>query len=114
MTQVQLDVWTVVCAVDDIPRGQGVAVMVECEQVAIFQTDDGEFFALGNRDPYTHANVLSRGILGTRGVRSVVVSPMLKHAFELATGVSCDNHEVAVPTFPLRLRDGLIEVGISA
>lgn len=112
MTQVQSEVWTAVCRESEVPRGEGVAAIIAGVQVAIFQTDDGEFYALGNRDPFTQANVLSRGILGTRGSLAVVMSPMLKHAFDLATGICCDDPRIGVPTFPLRSRGGLIEVGV--
>ncbi|MFE3145512.1 nitrite reductase (NAD(P)H) small subunit [Streptomyces sp. NPDC059218] len=44
-------------------------------------------------EPYAaagHAHVISRGLLGSRLGVPVVISPMLKHTFELRTGRSLD------------------------
>lgn len=102
--------WVGVCAVSDICLGQGVAAFVCGQQIAIFRTDDDQLFALGNRDPHTQANVLSRGILGSRQDRPVVISPMLKHAFDLQSGVSLSDPEIAVPSYPIRVVGERIEV----
>ncbi|MGW2199510.1 nitrite reductase (NAD(P)H) small subunit, partial [Streptosporangium sp. NPDC001682] len=57
------------------------------------------------------AHVLSRGIMGTRAGEPVVVSPMHKQAFSLATGVCLDDPATAVPTYPVRLTGETVEVG---
>jgi nitrite reductase (NADH) small subunit len=55
--------------------------------------------------------VLSRGIVGDRGGRATVASPIYKQVFELATGVCLDDPSVCVPTYPVRVVDGMVEVG---
>jgi len=52
-----------VCALDDIVPGTGVCALVGGEQIAVFRIDQ-ETYAIGNRDPFSGANVLSRGIVG--------------------------------------------------
>ena len=73
--------WTPVCAYAELVPELGVAALVAGEQVAVFRTFDGRVFAVGNRDPYSGAFVMSRGIAGTRGDEPFVATPMHKQAF---------------------------------
>jgi nitrite reductase (NADH) small subunit len=103
--------WTVVCAYDRLEPERGVAALVHGDQVAIFRTHDGELFAIDNRDPIAGANVMSRGIVGTRGDAPTVASPLHKQVYDLRTGACLDVPGVAVRTYPVRCRDGSVEVG---
>jgi nitrite reductase (NADH) small subunit len=103
--------WTAVCCYDDIIPERGVAALVGGAAVAVFRTHDGTVFALSNLDPFSNASVLSRGIVGDRGGRPTVASPIYKQVFELATGVCLDDPGVSVPTYPVRVVDGIVEVG---
>jgi nitrite reductase (NADH) small subunit len=103
--------WTPVCRYDDLIPERGVAALVDDEPVAVFRTYDGTLHALSNVDPFSHASVLSRGIVGDRGGRATVASPIYKQVFELATGVCLDDPTVSVPTYPIRVVDGVVEVG---
>jgi nitrite reductase (NADH) small subunit len=103
--------WIVVCRYDDIIPERGVAALVNGVAVAVFRTHDGALFALSNLDPFSNASVLSRGIVGDRGGRPTVASPIYKQVFELATGVCLDDPSVSVPTYPVRVVDGIVEVG---
>ncbi|MFF0311581.1 nitrite reductase small subunit NirD [Streptosporangium sp. NPDC004379] len=102
--------WTPVCAYTDLLPERGVCALVGRHQIALFRTFDGELFAIGNHDPFSGAQVLSRGIVGTRGGSPVVISPMHRQAFSLVTGVCLDDPAVTVPTYPVRLADGAVEV----
>ncbi|SBW17361.1 nitrite reductase small subunit NirD [Protofrankia symbiont of Coriaria ruscifolia] len=103
--------WTDVCAFDDLLADRGTAAFVHGTQVALFRLGDGKLFAIGNHDPVGGANVLARGLVGSRGDRPVVFSPLHKQAFDLATGVCLDADGMAIPTYPIRIRDGRVEVG---
>ncbi len=102
--------WTVVCRYDDIIPERGVAALVDGAPVAVFRTHDGALYALSNVDPFSSASVLSRGIVGDRGGRATVASPIYKQVFELATGVCLDAPDVSVPTYPVRVGNGMVEV----
>lgn len=104
-------VWTAVCRLDQIEVEGGVAALVDGVAVAIFRTHDGNVYAMSNYDPWSHASVLARGIVGTRGDVPFVASPMHKQAFDLRTGQCLDDAAVRVPTYDVRVADGLVHVG---
>jgi len=104
--------WTAVCRLEQVPVERGVCALVEGEQVALFRTAEGDLFALSNADPYSGAMVLSRGIVGSRGDRPTVASPMYKQVFDLETGSDLDDPSVWVPTYPSRVRAGVVEVAM--
>ncbi|MGI5180733.1 nitrite reductase small subunit NirD [Dactylosporangium sp. CA-152071] len=102
--------WTVVCPFPRLEPERGVAALVDGAQVALFRTYDGDVHAIGNLDPISGAAVLSRGIVGSRGDVPTVASPMHKQAFDLRSGECLDQPGVRVPVYPVRVRDGLVEV----
>jgi nitrite reductase (NADH) small subunit len=102
--------WTVVCRYDDLQPERGVAALIGPAQVAVFRLFDGTLWAIGNQDPFTGAFVLSRGLVGNRGEVPTVASPLHKQVFDLRTGACLDDAAVAVPSYPVRIRDGLVEV----
>jgi nitrite reductase (NADH) small subunit len=105
--------WTAVCRYDELLPERGVAALVGQVQVAVFRTHDGSLHAVGNQDPFTGAFVISRGIVGTRGAAATVASPLHKQVFDLSTGACLDDETVALPVFPVRTIDGLVEVMVS-
>jgi len=86
--------WTTVCPYPDLIPGRGVAALVDGEQVAVFLDRAGNLYALTNRDPFSGAYVMSRGIVGRRGDVPTVASPMYKQVFDLRTG-ECLDEETA-------------------
>ena len=73
--------------------------------------DTDEIYALSNYDPFSEAFVIARGIVGDRGGRPKIASPIFKQNFDLRTGVCLDDETVALPTYAARVRAGRIEVG---
>jgi nitrite reductase (NADH) small subunit len=112
MTAQRMDeaVWVDVCATHDVPVERGVAVLLDGQQVALFRTFDGALHAIGNRDPFSGANVLARGIVGTRGEVPTVASPVYKQVFDLTTGTCFDDPSVQVPVYAVREADGRVEL----
>jgi nitrite reductase (NADH) small subunit len=81
-------------------------------QVALFRLDDGSLYAVGNIDPFSGAAVMSRGIVGDRGGRATVQSPIKKQAFALDDGVCLDDPDVALPIYSTRVTaGGCVQVG---
>jgi nitrite reductase (NADH) small subunit len=78
--------------------------------VALFRLDQQEVRAVGNLDPYGRANIMSRGIVGSRGDAVFVASPMFKQPFDLRTGQCLDDPTVSVPIFQVRVVDAVVQV----
>lgn len=96
--------WTRVCDYDDLTPGRGVAVLsAGGMQVAVFRDRAGELYAVDNRDPFSGAYVMSRGIVGNQGEVPTVASPMYKQVFDLRQG-RCLDEETAPDGTPATLR----------
>ena len=98
-----------VCHVNQILNNGGVCALVGGEQVAIFRAED-HVYAVGNRDPFSKANVLSRGIVGDLKGELVVASPVYKQHFSLLTGRCVEDAAVRIPVYAARVEDGFVEV----
>lgn len=84
------DGWVRVCALDDLEVERGRAALLGGTQIALFLLGNGRVHAVSNFDPYSRANVISRGIVGTRQDAPTVASPMYKQVFDLRTGACLD------------------------
>ncbi|WP_431780347.1 nitrite reductase small subunit NirD [Streptomyces chumphonensis] len=97
--------WAAVCAVEHLVPGRGVAALLpDGGQIALFLDRTGTVHAIGNRDPFTGAYVLSRGLLGSVDGAPFVASPLLKQRFDLASGRCLDDDTVTVPAYATRVR----------
>ena len=104
--------WTVICSVADIPPNAGVAALLNGKQIAIFKID-AQVFALDNYDPFSGANVLSRGIIGSIGDELVVASPIYKQHFALANGRCIEDETQSISAYSVRLEGDSVLVGIA-
>src|SRR3989454_12080013 len=92
-----------ICRLDDIVPNTGVCALVGGEQVALFRLDDDRVYAVGNHDPFSGANVLSRGIVGDTKGELVVASPVYKHHFSLVSGRCFEDSSVRIPVYAARV-----------
>jgi nitrite reductase (NADH) small subunit len=99
-----------VCRLDAIVPDTGVCALVDGRQVAIFRVGDG-VHAIDNFDPFSKANVLSRGIVGDLKGELVVASPVYKQHFSLETGQCVEDPDVRVTVHPAVVEDGYVVVG---
>jgi len=56
--------------------------------------------------------VLSRGLVGSIGERIVVASPIYKQHFDLQTGECLEAPHNSVASYPVRVEDGKVWVGL--
>jgi nitrite reductase (NADH) small subunit len=106
--------WVAVCELDDLVPQRGVAALLEGRQIALFRVmPEDEVLAIANRDPFSQANVLARGIVGSVGDTVVVASPMYKQHFDLRAGRSIEDPDLAVDTFRTRVCRGVVEIGLT-
>lgn len=100
--------WTPVCTLDRLWPDRGAAALVGGAQVAVFKLADGRVFAVGHRDPFTGANVIARGLVGTRGDIPTIASPLHKQVFDLTTGTCLDEPEVSLGSWEVKIEDETI------
>ena len=104
--------WYPVCPFTRLPVERAVCVLVGGEQVALVRTREGRVYAVDNLDPVSGAMVMSRGIVGSRGDVDVLISPMHKQAYDLATGRCLDLPELWLGTHEVRVVGGDVEVAL--
>jgi len=102
--------WKDVCRVEDLTPERGAAALVDGHAVALFRLDDDEVLAIDDIDPFWGVAVLSRGLVGCLGGCDTVASPLLKQRFDLRSGMCLDDASVRVPTWPVRVQRGRVEV----
>jgi NAD(P)H-dependent nitrite reductase small subunit len=95
--------------VDRLVPERGAAVLVDGQQVAVFLVDES-LYAVSHHDPYSGANVMARGIVGSSGERVTVASPMYKQVFDLATGVCLSEPTVRLPVWRTWIEEGFVHV----
>ncbi|MCQ4082011.1 nitrite reductase small subunit NirD [Streptomyces sp. RB6PN25] len=99
--------WVGVCDLSLLTPGRGVAALLpDGRQVAVFRDRNGGLHAIANRDPFTGAYVLSRGLLGSASGRPFVASPLLKQRFDLQTGRCLDDENVTIAAYETRTSHG--------
>lgn len=108
--------WVRICRIDELTPERGVAALVEGQQVAVFRLDDDRVFAVQQKDPFSGANVMSRGIVGTQGEQATVTSPMYKQVWCLPSGECLDaggKDPVDLVTHHVEVVDGSVRISLS-
>jgi len=107
----EIESWESVCQFDDLIDNIGVCVLVNDKQIAVFRLSDSrKLYAIDNLDPFSHANVLSRGMSGDLKGQPVVASPIYKQHFNLDTGQCLEDESVKIPVYPIRVVDGNVQI----
>jgi nitrite reductase (NADH) small subunit len=104
--------WTGVCEFDRLEPLWGEAALIDGVQVALVLLPDGTLYAVSNQDPATGSFVMSRGIIGSRGTRFTLASPLHKQVYDLETGECFTSSDYALRTFPVRVLDGMVQVQV--
>ena len=106
------EAWVDVCAYADLVPERGAAALVGGQQIALFRLADGSVHAVGHHDPFSGANVMARGLVGTRGDVDTVASPVYKQVFDVRTGQCLDDESVRLPCWPVQVASGRVRVRI--
>ena len=105
--------WVEIYKFDDLIDNIGICALVNDKQIAIFRLSGSDkLYAIDNYDPFSKANILSRGVVGDLKGQLVVASPIYKQHFNLETGQSLEDESVKIPVYPVRVVDGDIEIAI--
>ena len=102
--------WHRVCPVAELEPAWGEAALIAGRQVALFRTASDEVYAVSQEDPATGAHVMARGILGSRGDRPTIASPLHKEVYDLETGECFSTPGLSIAAFSTRVVDGFVEI----
>ena len=105
------------------PERGAAAILPDGTQIAVFLLDDGTVRAVQQHDPYSEANILSRGLVGTHLVTGegeepgrlvpTLSSPMYKQSWDLDTGAVLDSgggEKLPIAVYEVAVRDGHVHV----
>ncbi|MFM1902350.1 MAG: Naphthalene 1,2-dioxygenase/salicylate 5-hydroxylase system, ferredoxin component [Planctomycetota bacterium] len=99
--------FTSVARAGDIPAGEGRTYEVAGRLVAVF-FDGATYHAMDDLCPHMGASLASGPF-----VDGVVTCPWHAWRFRACDGAWCDNEKLKVAVFPVRIRDGGIEVAVT-
>ncbi len=102
--------WVTVCGIADLEPGWGEVALIGTRQVALIRLAEEEVYAVDHHDPHTGAPVMARGIVGSRGERPTIASPLHKQVYDLGTGECFTDGALALRTYRTRIVGGMIEV----
>ena len=105
------------------PERGAAAILPDGTQIAVFLLDDGTVRAVQQHDPYSEANILSRGLVGTHLVTGegeepgrlvpTLSSPMYKQSWDLDTGAVLDSgggEKLPIAVYEVAVRDDHVHV----
>ncbi|PWG80486.1 nitrite reductase (NAD(P)H) small subunit [Pararcticibacter amylolyticus] len=105
--------WFAACRVEDAVENGGVCVKYRDEQIALFYfTRRNEWYATQNECPHRKQMALSRGMIGTSAGEPKVACPFHKKTFSLRSGECLNDHECAIRTYPVKVENGLVYIGV--
>ncbi|MFP3464104.1 nitrite reductase small subunit NirD [Leifsonia sp. SIMBA_070] len=102
--------WVTACEVGDLEPSWGEAVLLRMRQIAVFLLGPREVYAVSHEDPDGGAPVMARGIVGSRGDRPTIASPLHKQVYDLGTGECFTDPSLLLQTFRTRIVGGFIQI----
>ena len=105
--------WFFACNEQDLPANGGVCVKHNDLQIALFHfTRRDAWYATQNQCPHRNQMALSRGMIGSMDNEPKVACPFHKKTFSLITGQCLAGDECSIKTYPVRVVQGRIFIGI--
>jgi nitrite reductase (NADH) small subunit len=108
--------WFPVCNVADVAdvaENGGVCVKYKEEQIALFYfTGRNEWYATQNECPHKRQMALSRGMTGSQEGEPKIACPFHKKTFSLITGNCLNGDECAIRTYPVKIQQDTVFIGI--
>lgn len=109
----QTTTWQRACRTDDIPADGGACVLLDGQQIAIFNfTRRNEWYATDNQCPHRLEMALARGMIGSQNDEPKVACPFHKKTFSLKTGTCLNDENYQIQTYPVRVEGEFVYVGL--
>ncbi|WP_322906750.1 nitrite reductase small subunit NirD [Paenibacillus campi] len=86
----------------------GRVLVVDGQEIAVFRTSDNAVFALENRNPHPKGGTIAEGIVSGH----ILYDPLYDWQIDLATGKVQAPDEGQVRTFPVKLEQGAVWIGL--
>lgn len=103
--------WKKACKTEDVPENGGACVLLEEEQVAVFNfTSKNEWYATQNLCPHKMQMILSRGMIGTTMEEPKVACPFHKKTFSLKSGECLSGDDYSIKVYPIKIENGFVYV----
>lgn len=103
--------WKKACKTTDVPEEGGACVLLEGEQVAVFNfAHKNEWYATQNLCPHKMQMILSRGIIGSTMGEPKVACPFHKKTFSLKSGECLSGDDYSIKVYPVKIEDGMVYV----
>lgn len=104
--------WFKAAKVEDFPSDGGACVKYKDLQIAVFSFDrKKKWYACQNLCPHKLEMVLSRGLIGDENGISKVACPLHKKTFSLESGENLNGDLAAIAIYPVKIRDGWVNIG---
>jgi nitrite reductase (NADH) small subunit len=105
--------WVYACTTGEVPANGGVCVKYNDEQIALFHfARRDEWYASQNECPHRRQMALSRGMIGSQDGEPKIACPFHKKTFSLITGECLSGDECAIKTYPVKVENGNVYIGI--
>lgn len=105
--------WFKAAEVSAFPENGGACVKYQDQQIAVFNfTRRQEWYACQNLCPHKQQMILARGLLGDQCGEPKVACPFHKKTFSLETGENLNGECYEIVTYPVKVEDGFVYIGI--
>ena len=105
--------WIRAAAVETFPENGGAAVWINGRQIAVFNfAGEGRWYATQNQCPHKGEMALSRGLTGDSEGLPKVACPFHKKTFSLEDGKCLTDEEYRLKTYPVKVENGYVYIGM--
>ncbi|MEM7128891.1 MAG: nitrite reductase small subunit NirD [Chloroflexota bacterium] len=105
--------WVKVAQSKDFVDNRGGCVKIGDEQIAIFNFNKDEWYAVQNLCPHEQRMVLARGLIGDAQGTPKIACPLHKNSFCLRTGKHMGGQEeFQLTTYPIKENEGFVYLEI--